>query len=314
MTISFPWFPSIESFIIGGIARKSDHLGSGALGTRIDLLKILIYGYILQLNLLMLKFLHLEFSIQITKDIEFPQFSYTNTKLRNLALWYCQLNPTGSVNWSSLVSLSFGYLKLTDDVMEKVLAGCPNLECLDLNGVKGIHRLEISSVKLRELIIQDYGNDNHDLWLEILAPYIQKLDLLGYCSEIRIRQRNVDSLVTAVLLLNFAFDNVEGNLEKECRYLKELLQSVAHVENLELGPWCIEFLSVLELKGWQPPPSSWKFLELPALQQLDFPGLSAFSRVHWILRHWSLIGGAMMKKEFIAPRRFCNSLFDIHDK
>ncbi|XP_009783057.1 F-box/LRR-repeat protein At3g03360-like [Nicotiana sylvestris] len=208
---------------------------------------------------------------------ELPQFAYKNTSVRNLALWYCQLNPSGSVNWSSLVSLSFGCLELTEGVIEKVLSGCPNLERLNLEGVGGIHHLEISSVKLRELIIEDYANENNDLELEILAPYIQTLKLFGYCSEIRIRQRNVASLVTAVLRVNFAFDDVEGNLDKECRYLKELLQSVAHVENLELGPWCIEFLSILELKGWHPPPSSRKFLKLnAALEQLDFPGVCSF--------------------------------------
>ncbi|XP_018628221.1 putative F-box/LRR-repeat protein At3g18150 isoform X2 [Nicotiana tomentosiformis] len=156
--------------------------------------------------------------------------------------------------------------------MEKVLSGCPNLECLELDSVSGIHRLEISSVKLRGLSIQDYINENPDLWLEILAPFIQNLQLLGYCNEIRIRQGNVASLVTAVLRLTFDFGN--HDLEKECNYLKELLHSVAHVENLELGPWCIECLSILELKGWQSPPSSRKFLKLNAdLESLDFPGI-----------------------------------------
>ncbi|XP_016486109.2 F-box protein At5g03100 [Nicotiana tabacum] len=205
---------------------------------------------------------------------EFPQFAYKNASLSYLALRYCQLNPTGSVNWSSLVSLSLGSLPLTDGVMEKVLSGCPNLECLELDSVSGIHRLEISSVKLTKLTIRNYLSENPDLWLEILAPYIQNLQLSGYCINICIRQRNVASLVTAALHLIFDFGN--HDLEKEGSYLKELLHGIAHVENLELGPWCIEFLSVLELKGWQPPPSNWKFLELPALQQLDLPGLCSF--------------------------------------
>ncbi|XP_019254973.1 PREDICTED: F-box protein At5g03100-like [Nicotiana attenuata] len=81
---------------------------------------------------------------------ELPQFAYKNTSVRNLALWYCQVNPSGSVNWSSLVSLSFGCLELTEGVIEKVLYGCPNLERLNLEGVGGIHHLEISYVKLRE--------------------------------------------------------------------------------------------------------------------------------------------------------------------
>ncbi|XP_059306661.1 F-box protein At5g03100-like [Lycium ferocissimum] len=215
--------------------------------------------------------------IRNDKNYEFPQFAYKIASLRNLELWQCQLNPRGSVHWSSLVSLSFGFMNLTESVMKKVLSGCPNLECLELHNFRGIHRLEISSVKLRELSIECYYNDNHDLWLEIIAPHIQTLGLSGLCNEIRIRQRNVASLVTAILYLDFDVKGKERNLEKECSFLKELLQSVAHVENLQLNTWGIECLSILELKGWRSPPSSWKFLELGAtLNQLEFPGICSF--------------------------------------
>ncbi|MCD7464992.1 hypothetical protein HAX54_000344 [Datura stramonium] len=208
---------------------------------------------------------------------EFPQFGYRNSSLRDLVLRHCKLNPCGRVNWTSLVSLSIGYVELTDGAMEKVLSGCPNLECLELQKVSGIHHLEISSVKLRELMIEDYYNKNHDVWLEILAPHIQHLEILGLCGEIRIGQRNVASLVTAILRLNFDFEEEERNFEKEFSCLKELLHSVAHVKNLELGTWCIECLSVLELKGWRSPPSSRKYLELNvAVDQLDFPGICSF--------------------------------------
>ncbi|XP_055818214.1 uncharacterized protein LOC129887230 isoform X3 [Solanum dulcamara] len=66
-------------------------------------------------------------------------------------------------------------------------------------------------------------------------------------------------------------------MEKEFSCLKELLHSVAHVENLALGTWCTECLPILELKGWRSPPSSRKFLELNiAVIQLDFPGIYSF--------------------------------------
>ncbi|KAG5589493.1 hypothetical protein H5410_040007 [Solanum commersonii] len=69
----------------------------------------------------------------------------------------------------------------------------------------------------------------------------------------------------------------EQNLEKEFRFFKEILHSVAHVENLNLGSWCIECLSILELTGWEFPPSSQKFLELGVeFEQLDFPGICCF--------------------------------------
>ncbi|KAM3379288.1 hypothetical protein P3S68_011702 [Capsicum galapagoense] len=207
---------------------------------------------------------------------EFPQFAYKNAFLRRLAIWHCQLNPFGSINWSGLVSLSIGYVEFTDGLKEKVLSGCPNLECLELNSVSGLHPLVLSSAKMRRLSISDYYDENHDRCLEIIAPYIQDLYISGLCSGIRIGQRNMASLVTVMLHLEFDFLDQQRALEKESGYLKEL-QSVAHAENLKLGNWCIECLSILELKGWQFPPSSCKFLDLAVgLEQLDFHGICSF--------------------------------------
>ncbi|XP_009613283.1 F-box protein At5g03100-like [Nicotiana tomentosiformis] len=227
-----------------------------------------------------LKFCIINFPDYVYK---FPQFAYKNTSLRNLVLGNCGLNPSGSVNWSSLVSLSIGHLKLTDCVMEKIILGCPKLESLELDNVLGIRRLVIRSVKLRNLIILNDEINEYTQWhdenipsLEIFAPYVQNLVLSGFLyDEIRLQHSNVASLVTAVLNLNVdfvEFEDEEEKLEKECRYLKEFLLSVSHVENVELGPWCIKWLSILELKGWQSPPSSWKYLKLiAALEHL--PGI-----------------------------------------
>nr|XP_009613778.1 F-box/LRR-repeat protein At3g03360-like isoform X2 [Nicotiana tomentosiformis] len=189
-----------------------------------------------------------DFTLEIESggQYEVPQFAYKNTSLRNLVLCGCKLNPSGSVNWSSLVSLSIRIIELTDGAMGKVLSGCPNLECLELYNVSGIHRLEISSVKLRKLVIDDYMDGK----LEILAPYIQHLQISGLCDQIHLRQRNVASLVTAVLgYSNFEWRYEEDNFEEEFSYLKEFLHGVAQVENLELGPWCIELLSILSDKS-----------------------------------------------------------------
>ncbi|XP_059316100.1 F-box/LRR-repeat protein At3g03360-like [Lycium ferocissimum] len=226
----------------------------------------------------------LKFNCYSESSYEFPQFAYKNTLLKNLVFWYCQLKPCGNVNWTSQVSLKIGRVELTDGAMEKVLSGCPNLDCLKLDVFSGIHRLEISSAKLRKLIIKDYYHWCDDLWLEILAPFIQTLQLLGHCSDVCLPHGNVPSLVTTVLHLGFGFDfdeedDDEGdqNLEKQYSNMKQCLHSVAHVENLELSPWFIECLSILELKGWQFPPSSRKFLELSvAFKQLDFPGICSF--------------------------------------
>jgi len=180
---------------------------------------------------------------------KFPEFAYTNTVLRNLVLGFCRLRPSGNVKWSNLVSLSIGDAGMTEGVMEKILSGCPNLECLELDKVVGIRRLEISSVKLRKLIVTIYetesaDDDDQDYCLEIHAQHIRHLELSGLCyDKIHFQLRNVASLVTAVLSLNVHFVDLEENLEKECRYLQELLHHVASVKNLELGPWCIEVCS-----------------------------------------------------------------------
>ncbi|WMV40860.1 hypothetical protein MTR67_034245 [Solanum verrucosum] len=160
-------------------------------------------------------------------------------------------------------------MELTDGSMEKVLSGCPNLERLELQKVSGIQRLEIRSVKMIVLTIEEYYDKNHDIWLEIIAPHIKHLEILGLCSQIRIVQRNVSSLVYAILRLHFDFKNEESNLEKELSCLKELLHGVAHVECLEMSSWCIEGGSLHHQAR------NWLVLKL-ADNQLDFPGICSF--------------------------------------
>ena len=60
-------------------------------------------------------------------------------------LGFCQLRPSGNVKWSNLVSLSIGDPGITEVEMEKVLSSCPNLECLELDKLVGIYRLDITS-------------------------------------------------------------------------------------------------------------------------------------------------------------------------
>ncbi|PHT69822.1 hypothetical protein T459_24926 [Capsicum annuum] len=97
----------------------------------------------------------------------------------------------GSINRILHVELD-RCVELADEDMDRVLSGSPNLEDMNLESVSGISHLEISSEKLRELC------------------------------EIRIRKRNVASFVNAMIHVEFEFEE---------SYLKELLHSIAHVEN-----------------------------------------------------------------------------------
>uniref|UniRef100_A0A3Q7IDH0 F-box/LRR-repeat protein 15/At3g58940/PEG3-like LRR domain-containing protein n=1 Tax=Solanum lycopersicum TaxID=4081 RepID=A0A3Q7IDH0_SOLLC len=122
---------------------------------------------------------HLRYDEIYTKDVYL--WVHFATKVANVEVFtsYCQLNPCGSVYWSNLVSLSIGNAQPTDGVTEKILSSCPNLECLELRKVSGIQRLEIRSVKLRILIIEEYYEKNHDIWLEIIAPHLKHLEIIG---------------------------------------------------------------------------------------------------------------------------------------
>ena len=69
-----------------------------------------------------------------------------------------------------------------------------------------IYQIEI--IKNRRVL-----DTNHDIWLEIIAPHIKYMEIIGMCSVIRIEQRNVASLVYAILRLNFDFEDEESNLD-----------------------------------------------------------------------------------------------------
>ncbi|KAG5589290.1 hypothetical protein H5410_039804 [Solanum commersonii] len=234
-----------------------------------------------------------DFTLECLSGYKLPQFAFKNSSLRNLNLQYCKLKlePSVNVNWSNLVSLSVGYVKLTEGVMRKILSGCPNLECLLLDFIWGFDRLEISNVKLKKLTINSYETSECDVWLEILAPHIQNLELLGYSSGIRLR--NVAALVTAFFHIDFQFDFGEADRSEknEISCLKELLHSVAHVKNLELSHWCIKCMSTLALEGFQYQPSSSRFLKLHTnYEELDLPGICSFiqnsSNIETLIVDW----------------------------
>ncbi|XP_055819787.1 F-box/LRR-repeat protein At3g03360-like [Solanum dulcamara] len=234
-----------------------------------------------------------DFTLECLSGYKLPQFAFQNTSMRNLRLQYCKvkLSPSVDVIWSNLVSLSVGHVKMTEGVMRNVLSGCPNLECLKLDFVWGFDRLEISNVKLEKLTLNSFETSEPDVWLEILAPYIQNLQLVGYSSGIRLK--DVSSLVTAVFRLDFQFDFDEADRseKKETSCLKELLHSVAHVTNLVLSPWCIKRISTLALEGFQHQPSSSRFLKLNTnYEELDLPGICSFlqssSHVETLVIDW----------------------------
>ncbi|XP_058198074.1 uncharacterized protein LOC131313657 [Rhododendron vialii] len=88
---------------------------------------------------------------------ELPQFLYTNASFRSLGFSLCRVTPKGNVAWNSLKKLSIGYVKLSDGVMEKILAGSPVLEVLELYGYGGFNRLDLSNnASVKRLVLREF--------------------------------------------------------------------------------------------------------------------------------------------------------------
>ncbi|KAM7530712.1 hypothetical protein LguiB_034122 [Lonicera macranthoides] len=223
-----------------------------------------------------------------------PQHLYKNFSLTKLSLSACDVSPKGRISWKSLRSLSIGCMKLSDDVMQKILSGCPVLESLELNEFYGIDKLNITSPTVKKLVVRDYYGKNviteehsdeeieeyepndeiRNLVLEIWGPNLQSLHFLGSFSQNKCRLMNVESLVEANV--NFNLVKIGENYHEAYReMLSELLGKLHHVQSLTIGTWCIQVLSTLEKVGRPSPLSKRKTLTLDTrIKRQDLFGIT----------------------------------------
>ncbi|KAI8021651.1 hypothetical protein LOK49_LG03G00830 [Camellia lanceoleosa] len=139
----------------------------------------------------------LQFKLRIPQDdlsedelFVLPQELFTNSSFRELRFSMCSLMPKGIVCWKLLKTLSIGYVKLNDGVIDKILEGSPVLENLELYCFYGFTRLLISKASLKILILREFwdlmdiyeGNGGifNEFWdfdLEISTPNLQSLEI-----------------------------------------------------------------------------------------------------------------------------------------
>lgn len=140
----------------------------------------------------------------------------------------------GAVAWKSLKSLSISTVDLTEDAIEMILSGSPALEFLKINACRQMKNLNINFAGVKTLVIQNCNAEFSDLLLEISAPYIQSLHILGTTYGRGFQLINVSSLVTAK-------NNYYSYALYHCA--KQLLESLHHVKEINLGPYCIQVCS-----------------------------------------------------------------------
>ncbi|KAL4559157.1 hypothetical protein LXL04_031291 [Taraxacum kok-saghyz] len=105
------------------------------------------------------------------REAEFPldEFISMNSCFTDLTLKGCILNPTASISWKNLKSLSISYLHLDQNIVVNILSGSPLLETL--------------------VLLYFYGGDDYEH--QVTAPKILSLD---ECPKLNLKKFEVQSL------------------------------------------------------------------------------------------------------------------------
>ncbi|XP_077215057.1 putative F-box protein At1g49610 [Tasmannia lanceolata] len=194
-----------------------------------------------------------------------------------LKLNHCFLGFDSFDGFGSLKTLSLSHVTIADDSFQKLIAGCPQLEDLEMERCCGLRRLKISSpnLKLKRLKLHGchvcYG-------VEIHAPNLEFLNVSEFVSGAEYSFVNLSALVQASLDLQFISNG--DWLERRIfswgsrRCLETILEDLCHARVLELNSSCIQVLSAWEVKSLPAPISECKCLTLnTGLGKWDLPGI-----------------------------------------
>ncbi|XP_009628673.1 F-box/LRR-repeat protein At3g26922-like isoform X1 [Nicotiana tomentosiformis] len=182
----------------------------------------------------------------------------------NLSRWV--FDKRLAIAWNSLKSLKLDLISLDDDDIVNLLSGCPAMETLELFFFRGFRRLEITSSNLKRLTLAGHWRPDfeNDTSLEIMAPYLQHLEISGNLYNLMCRLVNVSSLVNAKLTFNITciksiqsgeYDNdVEeatcGDYHQVLRTLvQDYLHKLSYATELSIGTCFREVLCASQFEG-----------------------------------------------------------------
>ncbi|XP_075666438.1 putative F-box protein At1g49610 isoform X2 [Castanea sativa] len=210
-----------------------------------------------------------------------PEDLYANEFVSEFEFCFCKIFPTGVVNWSSLKRLCIGYTALPEEAIAKVLMGSPKLEYLELCNCCQVKLLGIVSDSLRKLVIKDHLRHSYfpAVELEIVAPKIESLEILGNFDRNKCRIKDVSALVEAKLDFHMSM-GCRCKKEDACKEYQDivrgLLESVHHVKELTVGPWCLMVLSIMSVKHRPFPSLKCKRLTVKtSMKKWDFLGIAS---------------------------------------
>ncbi|XP_059281199.1 F-box/LRR-repeat protein At3g26922-like [Lycium ferocissimum] len=187
-----------------------------------------------------------------------PECLYTCSSLITLVLEkFFHYDAHVPIAWKSLKSIKLEFGMLSDDHIVNLLSGCPALESMELSIFMGFNRLEIRTSKLKILNLHTYYDDGGiDHSLEIVAPYLQHLEISGDLSDLKCRLVDVSSVVNAKLSFNITCikdfednDQDSDDEEEDSRrdyhqdfeiLVQDYLQKLSCASEITIGTWFIE--------------------------------------------------------------------------
>ncbi|KAL4279736.1 hypothetical protein GQ457_03G037210 [Hibiscus cannabinus] len=210
-----------------------------------------------------------------SKPFSLPQFLYLSWSLKDLILRQCVVLPTRQVSWPRLTVLSINYSRLTSEAIENVLSGSPNLQKLKLHNCGGVNRICSMSLETLEVDAIYEPHEKNESVTEISCPNLQSLSLSGYMYKRTFRVMHALSLSKANLSFVMTIDKKDKyDCAKHRSILRDLLEKLCHVEKLTVGTWCLQVLSIWEIKGISSPLSKRHCLVLDTeICEWDIPGI-----------------------------------------
>ncbi|XP_057772073.1 putative F-box/FBD/LRR-repeat protein At1g66290 [Salvia miltiorrhiza] len=180
-----------------------------------------------------------------------PQSLYSCSSITKLSLFQCKLIIEGNVQWNQLKSLTIdGVESWSEDTMNRVISGAPQLEKLNLTFWKILENLNIRSSSLKKLEISGDGmNFLTEIKgeLTIWAPNLTNLKISGYVYGACLL--DVPSLTNAHLCCRILEDEMKRGDFSSHEMLDQVFPSVCHVEKVTLSEACIKFLLYMKENG-----------------------------------------------------------------
>ncbi|KAM3337419.1 putative protein isoform X1 [Capsicum galapagoense] len=179
----------------------------------------------------------------------------TCSSLKTLDITYAEFPYRKTTSWTNLKSIKMDEISLDNEAIASLLAGCPELETMELSGLHCFSRLEINSLKLKRVYLKDLCLDKDlaesEFFVEIFAPYLKHFRISGNLEDFELRLLDVSSLVDASLTFRHRCANWtccdSGDDEEESRWnyhqifiitlVQENLQKLSCVTELTLGAW-----------------------------------------------------------------------------